>query len=214
MADKVTFSNDKVSDSVYALIENFRPVKTLGAIRPIDPNDIPAPFSSLLVHHSHMTVAMESFHGHSVSLEIVNETPDLMNGRTSYTREILLKSPVFNDKAFGVALRHDENQKSNENRVVQYGVVRINLDHLPPDVVAHIQNGSTPLGRILIEADLHREVRCVGVFEVLPGPDFGKLCLDPKKQSLLPRTYGRFATISVFEQPVIELFEVVVPSVK
>ena len=160
-----------------------------------------------------MTVAMESFHGHSVSLEVVNEVPDLMHGKTSYTREILLKSPVFNDKAFGVTLRHDEHQKTNEIRVVQYGVVRINLDHLPPDVVARIQDGSTPLGRILIEADLHREVRCVGVFEVLPGPDFRKLCLHPKEQSV-PRTYGRFATISVFEQPVIELFEVVVPSVK
>ena len=213
MADESTFTNDKVNDSVYALIENFRPVKTLGAIRPIDPKNIPAPFSSLLVHHSHMTVAMESFHGHSVSLEVVNEGPDLMHGKTSYTREILLKSPVFNDKAFGVTLRHDEHQKTNENRVVQYGVVRINLDHLPPDVVARIQDGSMPLGRILIEADLHREVRCVGVFEVLPGPDFGKLCLHPKEQSV-PRTYGRFATISVFEQPVIELFEVVVPSVK
>lgn len=213
MADESSFTDDKVSNSVYALIENFRPVKMLGEITPIDPNDIPAPFSSLLVHDSHMTVAMESFHGHSVSLEVVNKTLEIMNRDTSYTREILLKSPLFNDKAFGVALRHDEHQKSNENRVVQYGVVRINLDHLPPDVVARIQDGNTPLGRILIEADLHREVRCVGVFEVLPGPDFGKLCLDPKKQSV-PRTYGRFATISVFEQPVIELFEVVVPSFK
>ena len=92
MADESTFTNDKVNDSVYALIENFRPVKTLGAIRPIDPKNIPAPFSSLLVHHSHMTVAMESFHGHSVSLEVVNEGPDLMDGKNSYTREILLKS--------------------------------------------------------------------------------------------------------------------------
>ena len=78
-------------------------------------------------------------------------------------------------------------------------------------MVALIQDGSTPLGRILIEADLHREVRCVGVFEVLPGLISRNSVFI---EQFVPRTYGRFAAISVFEQPVIELFEVVVPSVK
>ena len=85
-------------------------------------------------------------------------------------------------------------------------------DRLPEDVVARIQDGGTPLGRILIEADLLREVRCVRVFEVMPGPYFGELCHGPENQAP-PQTYGRFATISIKEQPVIELFEVVVPSV-
>ena len=210
MADLNTSTNDNAANCVRALIESFRPVENFGTIRAIDSKDIPAPFYSLLAHHSHMTVAMEAFHGHSVSLDVVSVAPDETAGQTSYTREILLRSPIFNDKAFGVPSRSGKNQKKT-NRVVQYGIVRINTDRLPQEVVARIEEGDIPLGRILIEADLHREVRCVCVFEVMPGPYFGKLCLGGEKQSV-PRTFGRFATISISEQPVIELFEVVVPA--
>ena len=210
MADLNTSTNDNAANCVRALIESFRPVENFGTIRAIDSKDIPAPFYSLLAHHSHMTVAMEAFHGHSVSLDVVSVAPDETAGQTSYTREILLRSPIFNDKAFGVPSRSGKNQKKT-NRVVQYGIVRINTDRLPQEVVARIEEGDIPLGRILIEADLHREVRCVCVFEVMPGPYFGELCLGSEKQAV-PRTFGRFATISISEQPVIELFEVVVPA--
>ena len=212
MAENTTTTHDYAANSVRALIEKFRPVEMFGTIRAIDSNDIPAPFNLLLAHHSHMTVAMEDFHGHSVSLDVVNVAPDEADGQKSYTREILLKSPVFNDTAFGVPERLDKIRKKNADRVVQYGIVRIMTDRLPEEVVARIQDGGTPLGRILIEADLLREVRCVCVFEVMPGPYFGELCHGPENQAP-PQTYGRFATISIKEQPVIELFEVVVPSV-
>jgi hypothetical protein len=210
MADLNTSTNDNAANCVRALIESFRPVENFGTIRAIDSKDIPAPFYSLLAHHSHMTVAMEAFHGHSVSLDVVSVAPDETAGQTSYTREILLRSPIFNDKAFGVPSRSGKNQKKT-NRVVQYGIVRINTDRLPQEVVARIEEGDIPLGRILIEADLHREVRCVCVFEVMPGAYFGELCLGSEKQAV-SRTFGRFATISISEQPVIELFEVVVPA--
>ena len=210
MADLNTSTNDNAANCVRALIESFRPVENFGTIRAIDSKDIPAPFYSLLAHHSHMTVAMEAFHGHSVSLDVVSVAPDETAGQTSYTREILLRSPVFNDEAFGVPSRSGKNQKKT-NRVVQYGIVRINTDRLPQEVVARIEEGDIPLGRILIEADLHREVRCVCVFEVMPGPYFGELCLGSEKQAV-SRTFCRFATISISEQPVIELFEVVVPA--
>jgi len=210
MADLNTSTNDNAANCVRALIESFRPVENFGTIRAIDSKDIPAPFYSLLAHHSHMTVAMEAFHGHSVSLDVVSVAPDETAGQTSYTREILLRSPIFNDKAFGVPSRSGKNQKKT-NRVVQYGIVRINTDRLPQEVVARIEEGDIPLGRILIEADLHREVRCVCVFEVMPGPYFGELCLGSEKQAV-SRTFGLFATISISEQPVIELFEVVVPA--
>lgn len=210
MADTNTSTNDNAENCVQALIESFRPVETFGTIRAIDSKNLPAPFHSLLAHHSHMTVAMEAFHGHSVSLEVVSVAPDEAGERPSYTREILLRSPVFNDNAFGISSRPNEIQKKM-NRVVQYGIVRINTNCLPQEVVARIEDGGTPLGRILIEADLHREVRCVRVFEVIPGPYFEGLCLGSENKAV-PRTFGRFATISISEQPVIELFEVVVPS--
>jgi chorismate-pyruvate lyase len=101
---------------------------------------------------------------------------------------------------------------NGREHIVQYGIVRIATDRLPKDVVTRIQAGGTPLGRILIEADLHRAVRCVSLFEIVPGPHFSKLCpgLEPGVTS---RTYGRFATISISSEPVIELFEVVIPPV-
>ena len=204
--------NDNAANSVRTLIQNFRPVETFGTIRAIDPKGLPEPFGLLLAHHSHMTVAMESFHRHPVSLQVVNVAADETDGQKTYTREILLKSPVFNDTAFGAPEQLDGTSKTDVDRVVQYGIVRIMTDRLPQEVVTRIQEGGTPLGRILIEADLHREVRCVSVFEVMPGPYFGKLCHGPETH-VPPPTYGRFATISIVEQPVIELFEVVVPSI-
>ncbi len=210
MAENNASTNDNAANCVHALIETFRPVETFGTIRAIDSKNVPAPFSTLLAHHSHMTVAMEAFHGHSVALEVVNVAPNQADEQTVYAREIVLRSPVFNDKAFGLTSRSDTNQKKT-NCVVQYGIVRIDTNRLPQEVVARIEDGGIPLGRILIEAGLHREVRCVCVFEVLPGPYFGELCFGSEKQPV-PRTFGRFATISISEQPVIELFEVVVPA--
>ena len=212
MAENTTTPNDYAANSVRALIEKFCPVEMFGRIRAIDSKDIPPPFDLMLAHHSHMTVAMEDFHGHCVSLNVVNVAAAESDGQKSYTREILLKSPVFNAMAFGALERLDKTRKKNADRVVQYGIVKIMTDRLPEEVVARIQECGTPLGRILIEADLLREVRCVCVFEVMPGPYFGKLCHTPENQTP-PQTYGRFATISISEQPVIELFEVVVPSV-
>ncbi len=211
MDDNRFRAEDNASNSVQALIQSFRPVETFGTIRAIESKDLPEPFNLLLAHHSHMTVAMESFHGHSVSLDVVNVAADEADGQKTYTREILLKSPVFNDTAFGARERLDETRNKNVDRVVQYGIVRIMTDRLPQEVVIRIREGGTPLGRILIEADLHREVRCVSVFEVVPGPYFGKLCHGSENHAP-SQTYGRFATISISEQPVIELFEVVVPS--
>ena len=212
MAEHNSDPNDNAANSVRALFRNFRSVEEFGIIRSIDSKDLPEPFDLLLAHHSHMTVAMESFHGHSVSLEVVDVAADETDGQKTYTREILLKSPVFNDTAFGAPEQLSETLKTNADRVVQYGIVRIKTDRLPQEVVTRIQEGGMPLGRILIEADLYREVRCVSVFEVMPGPYFAKLCHGPENHVPL-QTYGRFATISIVEQPVIELFEVVVPSI-
>ena len=118
MSENTTITNDFAANSVRALIEKFRPVEMFGTIRAIDSKDIPAPFDLLLAHHSHMTVAMEDFHGHSVSLDVVNVAPDEADGQKSYTREILLKSPVFNDGAFGAPERLDKTLKKTKSMLV------------------------------------------------------------------------------------------------
>ena len=204
-------SENDAARCVENLIAQFLPLKKFGSVSVVPQGRVIEPFRSLLAHHSHMTVAMEKFHGHAVSLDVVKARADKVDGEAFYTREILLTSPQFQSSKFGSSLCLRALLKGHEH-VVQYGIVRITKDRLPKDVVTRIQAGGTPLGRILIEADLHRDVRCVALFEVVPGPHFQKLCpgLKPGVTSL---TYGRFATISVSSEPVIELFEVVIPPV-
>ena len=193
------------------LITKFLPLKEFGSVSVLNAKDVVEPFHSLLVHHSHMTVAMEDFHGHAVSLDVVKVMADEVGGEVFYTREILLTSPQFQSEKFS-SLQCARASSNGQEYVVQYGIVRIAVDRLPKDVVTRIQSGGTPLGRILIEADVHREVRCVSLFEVIPGPHFSELCLG-FKQGIISRTYGRFATINISSEPVIELFEVVIPPV-
>ena len=196
---------------VDSLITQFLPLKEFGNVSVVHPSFVIEPFHSLLAHHSHMTVAMETFHGDAVSLDVVKVMAEDVNGESFYTREILLTCSEFQSEKFGSSkcLRVLPNGREH---IVQYGIVRIATDRLPKDVVTRIQAGGTPLGRILIEADLHRAVRCVSLFEIVPGPHFSKLCtgLEP---GVMSRTYGRFATISISSEPVIELFEVVIPPV-
>ncbi len=196
---------------VEILIAQFLPMKEFGNVSVVRSSCVTEPFRSLLAHHSHMTVAMENFHGDPVSLDVVKVMSDDVDGESFYTREILLTCPQFQSEKFGSSQCSRVLPKGRE-QIVQYGIVRIATDQLPKDVVARIQAGGTPLGRILIEADLHRAVRCVSLFEVIPGPYFSKLC-PGLKPGVTSRTYGRFATISISSKPVIELFEVVIPPV-
>ena len=77
---------------------------------------------------------------------------------------------------------------------------------------AAIRAARRPLGRILIEAGMLREVHGVRLLHVAPGPhlrellcggDFGEAAVEP--------LYGRVATIELDGRPAVELLEIVVP---
>jgi chorismate-pyruvate lyase len=144
---------------------------------------VPAPYRELLDHCSHMTVAMERFSGGPVSLRVVAERPDADQRGGLYAREILLED--------------------TDGRVVQYGVVRIDLTPLPEASRRAILSKSEPLGKILIASGLHREVQAVELLEVVPGEEFGRLM-----QAVGP-TFGRVAEIRLGGRPAVELLEVV-----
>ena len=191
-----------------ALICRFRGVREVGRLREVPPAVVPEPFRQLLDHRSHMTVAMERIHGQPVSLEIVAvaDQPDLAVAAApfSYAREILLRCPVVNRSLFSAGPL----QRPEVGTVVQYGVVGIALERLPPPVAVEIRRGERPLGRILIEAGLHREVREVRLLELEPGPHLTRL-FGGSAERPLPPTYGRVATIDVTGRPVLQLLEVV-----
>jgi hypothetical protein len=162
------------------------PADGFGTFAPVAAAEVPQPARTLLDHISHMTVAMERFHGAAVDLRVVAEV-DLPDGR--YAREILLTVP-----GSGAA----------PGRVVQHGIVRIDLGCIAPAVAARIRRREQPLGRILVTAGMLCEVHDVALVSILPGPHLARLLSDR-------RTFGRVASIAVDGRSAIDLLEIVAP---
>jgi len=164
------------------LVSLFHPdVESFGRLQLAAPDRVPETARQLLDHRSHMTVAMERLHG-PVHLRVVDRGA-APSGR--YAREILL-------------VRAD-------GRVVQHGIVRIDLRRLSAETAAAIRGEAIPLGRILIEAGLLRDVHDVALLEIAPGPHLRRL-FDTDTT-----TYGRVATIDLDGVPAVELLEIVAP---
>jgi len=169
-----------------ALVRELHPDPAVfGRLRELPPEAVPDPPRRLLDHRSHMTVAMERFHGGPVDLRVVAERPATAND-DRYAREILL-------------LR--------DGRVVQHGVVRIDLAVVPPPTAAAIRAGRLPLGRVLIDAGLLCEVQGVRLLEVKIGPHLAALFGCPRDAV----AFGRVAEIRVAGRPAVELLEIVAP---
>ena len=154
----------------------------LGRFHSVDGEHVPEPFRKLLDHHSHMTVAVESHFKSPVDVQIVQTTKD----ETWYSREILLST-----KASGL--------------IVQYGIVRLRYGVLASVVWQEIEAGLTPLGRVLIEHGVLRQVELVGLWKVECGPVLGKHFAVASGTI----TYGRTARIFCDAEPAIELLEIV-----
>ena len=186
-------------DAVERALELVRlfadPGPGFATFRGVDRDQVPEPARTLLDHTRHMTVAMEAHHGAPLGLRVVARARDLGGSdgvNPWYAREILLLSP--------------------QGVLVQYGIVRINLDHVDRTTAAAIRAARIPLGRVLINAGLLREVHDVSLLEVRPGPRLASLFGGlPVPGVPSPPTYGRVAEISLGGHPAVELLEVVVP---
>jgi chorismate-pyruvate lyase len=93
------------------------------------------------------------------------------------------------------------------DRIVQYGLVRINLNLLDPAVRAEIVEQKTPLGRILIEHNVLRRVEPTGFYRVEPGPTLLRHMGLAKPQTM----YGRTGVIFCNDQPAIAVLELLSP---
>ncbi len=146
---------------------------------------VPPPYDRLLVHRHHMTVTVEEFYGDAVDVNIL----DLNLTDEWYARKILLT-------------------KRTDGRIVQFGIPRIRLKFCSAPVRKAILQGKTPLGRILIENNVHRRIEPIAFMKVPPGIAtetwFGE---GAGKHA----TYGRIGVIYCDEQPAIEVLEIVAP---
>ena len=89
--------------------------------------------------------------------------------------------------------------------MIQYGIVRLNLDYVGQDARREIESEQIPLGRVLITHNVLRNVRLLSLWKVTPGEELRKLFgLDT------PETcYGRTALIYCNGVPAVELLEIV-----
>jgi chorismate-pyruvate lyase len=167
-----------------SLFYGERETHRLGTFESVEGKQVPEPQRSLLDHHAHMTVAVESHFGASVNVEVVRSKKDA----TWYAREILLQS-------------------QSDLSIVQYGIVRLRYGLLADSVWEEIEGEGKPLGRVLIEHNVLRQVELVGLWRVRCGVNLAKHFAVPEQTV----TYGRTARIFCDDEPAIELLEIVRP---
>ena len=99
-------------------------------------------------------------------------------------------------------------QTHDTKRVVQYGIVLLNVDSLEPVVWQRIERQEVPLGRVLIEHNVLREVQLCELWRVKAGPNLANLLGIEQGTTL----FGRTALIYCDGEPAIELLEIVSPT--
>lgn len=167
------------------LVELFYPsLADLATFERVDAAQLAEPYRQLLAHDEHMTVTVEEFHHSRVDVKVLGTrlTPP------HYARKILLA-------------------RQSDGAVVQFGIVRLNFDFLAPDVQREIERQSMPLGRILIEHNVLRQVELVDLWKVTPGEDLQR---HFSLHQPVP-CFGRTALIHCDGEPAVELLEVVTP---
>ena len=147
-------------------------------------NEIPEPYRWLLVHTHHMTVTVERFYSDAVNVQVL----DSVQNDTSYARKILLSLNA-------------------SHKVVQFGIVHIDLALLSPVVRDEIIAGKTPLGRVLIQHNVFRVVQPVRYFRAVLGSQMANWF----GATTAAETYGRLGVIYTDGLPAIHVAEILAP---
>lgn len=167
---------------LHSLVSLFYDHQGLGNICPVHPDEVPEPFRQLLVHEHHMTVTVEQYFGSQVDVDVlaIQEKGD------EYSRKILLR-------------------RQSDQKVVQFGIVRLNPSLLDKVVWEEIALEQTPLGRVLINHNVMREVKLYQLYQLEASHELaGYFGVDPGAA-----IFGRTAMIFCDGRPAIELLEVV-----
>ncbi|MCE9556386.1 MAG: hypothetical protein K8T91_23810 [Planctomycetes bacterium] len=175
-------ANQQQLDRLLAL---FHPsAQSLGRCTLVKSEEMPASYRPLLDHQEHMTVAVEAFHESLVSVQVLatHITP------THYAREILLR-------------------RQTDQVVVQYGIMRVSLGCLNPEVRGEIESQRRPLGRILVRHNVLRTIHVHGLWRVEPAAELCRHFGLDRPQT----TYGRTAGIDLDGTPSVEVLEIVTP---
>lgn len=88
--------------------------------------EVPQPYRGLLVHSSDMTPTLERFYCQRMGIEVLSRELQA----NAYLREVILT-------------------RAGDRAPVEYGVIRICLDHLPPAAARRVLEEQAPFGNIL-----------------------------------------------------------------
>jgi chorismate-pyruvate lyase len=162
----------------------FSEMAELGTFEELLAEQLPQPYRTLLAHHEHMTVSVERHYGEKVDVEVIAAK----RSGDYYARKIIL-------------------HLQSNRRTVLFGIPRLNLRLVDDDVRREILSENKPLGRVLIDHNVLREVQLASLYRVTPGPDLCRLFeLEQPRE-----TYGRTAFIYCDGFVAVELLEIVSP---
>jgi chorismate-pyruvate lyase len=154
----------------------------LATIIPAD--DVPPPYHDLLVHHGHMTEALERYYASPVAVHPyrVHQHGEM------YGRKLDLS--LF-----------------SSGKIVMTGLMIINLTFVREEIARQIVAGTTPLGRILVDNNVLREVSSGAYLRLDPADPI----VARFRQEKARPAYGRLATIFFDGKPAVDLLEIVAP---
>jgi len=144
-------------------------------------HEIPEPYRELLVHHNHMTVALERWYDSPVEVVVLGET--------------------YADPFYG---RLIQLRLAGTERVVEYGIMQIDLSVCGAQARQAILKHSAPLGRILIADAILAEVHYDSFLEFAPNQRIMQaLAIDETKPF-----FGRLASIESNGGHAVDLLEI------
>lgn len=164
--------------------------------------DVPEPFDTLLNHQSHMTVTVEHYHDEPVDVVVHRRRNRFRDGRVAEAVDVAQPEELDSTEAYmrEITLITQKNQ-----RVVQHGIVRLDPSALSRSVWHQIASGEIPLGRVLIENNVLRQVQLCRLWKVTAGDRLASF-LDLNVGDVV---FGRTALIRCDHRPAIELLEIV-----
>jgi chorismate-pyruvate lyase len=150
----------------------------------VSSNDVPQPYHRLLVHKHHMTITVEQFYRSPVDVRVLS----CRRVGNEYARKILLAT-------------------QDTGRVVQFGLVRINLAVCTEQVRSEILEGKIPLGRVLIQHNMLRRIEPAAFLRVSLAATMAEWFGVDEGTT----TYGRLGVIYTGDRPVVEVLEILAP---
>ncbi len=148
----------------------------------IDPAAMPDTYRDLLDHTDHMTTTLERYHNGAVALRVLQE----WRHDTVYGRMILL-------------------EHSPTGRIIEFGIVRMDLTVIPPDARDEILRSETALGDILIRHDVLRRIDPKWFYRFGHDSPF----VTDFNTNAPADAFGRVGIIHCNDRPAIQLLEVV-----